>query len=77
MAMSAAAQRTDRPAAENVAALTQTVFVAFLLAPPLLGQVAEHIGIRWTYGIGLPLVLVGLWMVQALGPEPRTQLKPA
>ena len=37
LAMSAAAQRTDRPAATNVAALAQISFVSFLLGPPLLG----------------------------------------
>jgi MFS family permease len=60
LAMSAAAQRTDRPAATNVAAFAQTAFVSFLLAPPLLGFVAEHVGIRWTFGLGLPLVLLSL-----------------
>jgi MFS family permease len=60
LAMSAAAQRTDRPAATNVAALAQTGFVAFMLAPPLLGFVAEHVGIRWSFGVGLPLVLLSL-----------------
>lgn len=60
LAMSAAAQRTDRPAATNVAALAQTAFVAFMLAPPALGFVAEHLGIRWSFGVGLPLVLVSL-----------------
>ncbi|MCW5662133.1 MAG: MFS transporter [Burkholderiaceae bacterium] len=58
LAMSAAAQRTDRPAATNVAALAQISFVSFLLGPPLLGFVAEHLGIRWTFGLGLPLVLL-------------------
>jgi MFS family permease len=58
LAMSAAAQRTDRPAATNVAALAQISFVSFLLAPPLLGFVAEHWGIRWTFALGLPLLLV-------------------
>ncbi|MBX3604645.1 MAG: MFS transporter [Piscinibacter sp.] len=60
LAMSAAAQRRDRPAAVNVAALAQTAFVSFMLAPPLLGLVAEHAGIRWSFGIGLPLVLLSL-----------------
>ncbi|MEJ7137551.1 MFS transporter [Amphibiibacter pelophylacis] len=60
LAMSAAAQLTDKPAAVNVAALAQTSFVSFLLAPPLLGFVAQHAGIRWTFGIGLPLVLLSL-----------------
>jgi MFS family permease len=60
LAVSAAAQRSDRPASTNVAALAQTSFVSFLLAPPLLGFVAEHLGIRWTFGLGLPPVLLSL-----------------
>jgi MFS family permease len=67
LAMSAAAQRTDRPAAVNVAALAQFGFVAFLLAPPLLGWVAEHWGLRAAFGAGLPLVLVSLLATPALG----------
>lgn len=70
LAMSAAAQRTDRPAAVNVAALAQISFVAFLLGPPLLGFVAEHFGIRWSFGIGIPLVIVSLVTAGALGKKP-------
>lgn len=68
LAMSAAAQRTDRPAAINVAALAQISFVAFLLGPPLLGFVAEHWGVRWAYGACLPLVGLSLLTAGALGP---------
>ena len=70
LAMSAAAQRTDRPAATNVASLAQISFVAFLLGPPLLGYVAEHFGIRWSFGIGIPLVVVSLIFAGALGAKP-------
>jgi MFS family permease len=63
LAMSAAAQRTDRAPATNVAALAQISFVAFLLGPPLLGYVAQAFGIRWAFGVGLPLV--GLSLVAA------------
>ena len=70
LAMSAAAQRTDRPAATNVASLAQISFVAFLLGPPLLGYVAEHWGIRWSFGIGLPLVVLSLIVAGALGSKP-------
>ena len=73
LAMSAAAQRTDRPAAVNVAALAQISFVSFLLGPPLLGYVAEHFGIRWAFGIGIPLVLIALLFTDAL--QPRSQVK--
>jgi MFS family permease len=70
LAMSAAAQRTDRPAATNVASLAQTSFVAFLLGPPLLGYIAEHFGIRWSFGIGIPLVVLSLIFADALGKKP-------
>ena len=70
LAMSAAAQRSDRPAAINVAALAQFSFVIFLLGPPLLGFVAEHAGLRWTFGIGLPLVVVSFLLSGALGSKP-------
>ena len=73
LAMSAAAQRTDRPAATNVAALAQTSFVSFLLAPPLLGFVAEHLSIRWTFGLGLPLVALSLTMSPILRAAPRRE----
>jgi len=69
LAMSAAAQRVDRPAAVNVAALAQISFVVFLLGPPLLGQVAEHWGVRWAFGVCLPFVLLSLLAAGALGKK--------
>ena len=71
LAMSAAAQRTDRAAATNVAALAQVSFVAFLLGPPMLGLVAQRFGIRWSFGIGVPLVLLSFLAAAALRPAPR------
>lgn len=73
LAVSAAAQRTDRPSAINVAAFAQIAFVGFLLGPPLLGLVAETFGIHWVYGMGLPLVAVSLWAADALGRRPGLQ----
>jgi MFS family permease len=70
LAMSAAAQRTDRPAAVNVAALAQTSFVTFLLAPPILGFIAQHWGIAWSFGIGLPLVVLSFAFTHVLGSKP-------
>ncbi|MET3927181.1 MFS transporter [Devosia sp. 2618] len=85
LAVSAAAQRTDRPSAVNVAALGQVTFVVFFLAPPLLGFVAEHLDIRTSYLVVLPVIVVGLIACRALGtrklanpaglpPEPATPL---
>ena len=70
LAMSAAAQRQDRGAAANVAALAQMSFVAFLAGPPLLGGVAEHWGAPMAFAVGLPLVAVSLLTVKALDPQP-------
>ncbi len=67
LAMSAAAQRNDRPAALNVAALAQLAFVGFLLGPPLLGYVAQYWGIRWSFGVVLPLVVLSFLAADALG----------
>lgn len=71
LAMSAAAQRSDRSAAANVASLAQFAFVSFMLGPPLLGFVAEWWGIRWSFGLGLPLVLLSLAATGALGTRSK------
>ena len=79
LAVSAAAQRTDRSAAINVAALAQISFVTFLVGPPLLGFVAEHWGIRWAFGLGMPLIVLSLLMAGALGkkaPSAKPQAEP-
>ena len=59
------AQRTDRPAATNVAALAQISFVSFLLGSPLLGFVAEHPGIRWTFGLLLSVAVSSILRAEA------------
>ena len=66
LAMSAAAQKTDRPAAVNVASLAQISFLMFLLAPPILGFVAENFGIRVSFGIGLPMVVLSWLFINSL-----------
>jgi len=68
LAMSAAARRTDRSAGTNVAALAQLSFITFLVAPPLLGIIAETFGIRLAFGIGLPLVVLSWFTLHALDP---------
>jgi MFS family permease len=69
LAVSAAAQRTDRPATANVAALAQFSFVIFLVAPPLLGFVSEYLSIRHAFGVGIPLVVLSFLTIGALNPQ--------
>ncbi|MET3899406.1 MFS family permease [Devosia sp. UYZn731] len=80
LAVSAAAQRTDRPSAVNVAALGQVTFIVFFLGPPLLGFVAEYLGIRSSYLVILPVLILGLIACRALatkGPVVTAGVEPA
>lgn len=70
LAVSAAAQRTDRPASVNVASLGQMTFVVFFAGPPLLGFVAEHFGIRTSYFVVVPLIVGALLVIRALAARP-------
>jgi MFS family permease len=60
LAVSAAAQLTDRPSAINVASLVQTSFMIFLAGPPLLGYIGQHFGMWWTFGVGAPLTILSI-----------------
>ena len=77
LAVSAAAQRTDRPAAVNVAALGQMAFVIFFLAPPLLGFVAQYFGIRYSYAVCLPVVFAALLASGAMSVRNTAMAKPS
>ena len=72
LAVSAVARRTDRQASVNVAALGQMTFVVFFAGPPLLGFIAEHVGIRFSYWIVVPVLLLALLATRALSPAPQT-----
>jgi MFS family permease len=76
LAVSAAAQRTDRSSAINVASLVQIAFTVFLVGPPLLGSVAEHWGVQWAYGIAIPLVALSIATAGALGEKSKVQTIP-
>jgi MFS family permease len=82
LAVSAAAQRTDRPASVNVAAIGQVTFVVFFAAPPVIGFIAEHWGIRNSFLAILPFIVVGLALVRALPARqpkdaPDTEIVPS
>ncbi|MBO9124654.1 MULTISPECIES: MFS transporter [unclassified Rhizobium] len=71
LSVSAAAQRTDRPSHVNVAAVAQMSFVVFFLAPPLLGFIADHAGMRIAYLICLPLIIYALLSIKSLPSRRR------
>jgi MFS family permease len=64
--MSVAARLGDRPASQNVAAVTLIVQLALLCLPMAVGAIAEAWSVRAAYGCLLPLIAVGLLMSRKL-----------
>ena len=69
LAMSAAARDSEKTPEENVASLAQFVFVVFLLAPPLLGFIGEYFGLRWSFALALPFLMISLLSISALNMQ--------
>jgi MFS family permease len=67
LSTSAAARLGDRPASENVAALTMTTQITLLGAPALLGWVADSFGIRAIYVVVIPVVVLAIYLARYLG----------
>lgn len=63
---SAATRLGDRPASQNVAALTLVNQLVQLGAPPLLGAIANYAGIRAVFTVALPFVLASIWLARSL-----------
>lgn len=70
LSTSAAARLGDRPASENVAALTMTTQITLLGAPALLGWIADTFGIRAIYIVIMPVVLLAIYLSRYLAPKP-------
>jgi MFS family permease len=68
---SAAAQLGDRPSSENVAALTMSLQTVLLGAPPLMGIIADAFGIRMTFAMVAPVLLLSLLLARSLEPKGR------
>ena len=73
LAMSAAAQRNDRPSALNIAALAQFSFMIFLIAPPILGFIAHGLRNRPALCADQPCYRRGLGQ-KGLKPTPSCGL---
>ncbi|MFJ6213337.1 MFS transporter [Streptomyces sp. NPDC092296] len=68
----------DHPhdAATRVAAVATAGYVAFLVGPPTLGLLADHLGLRATMTVVLALLLVAATLTGALAPTPATPATP-
>ncbi len=69
LGVTAAARLGDRAAARNVALLSLFALFGFLLGPPMIGFVAEHLDLR--YGLAMLLPALALSFVLAGGLRPR------
>ncbi len=66
LAVSAAAQFSDKTAAANVASLAQISFIVFLIGPPFLGYIAETYGIRISFMICFPLLFLSWGFISSI-----------
>lgn len=69
MTMSAAAQVGDRAASENVAAVTMMLNIVGLGAPAMMGWVASNFGIRMSFAVIGPLLVLSLLLTRVLEPR--------
>jgi MFS family permease len=66
---SAAAQLADRPSSQNVAALTMSLQTVLLGVPPLMGIIADAFGIRITFAMVAPMLLLAIFLARGLEPK--------
>lgn len=68
----------DHPsdAAARVGAVSTAGYLAFLVGPPALGFLADHVGLRLTMTVVLALLIVASTLAGALGGAPRTEARP-
>ncbi len=72
LAVTAAAGLTDRPTAASVAILSFIALFGFLIGPPMIGLVAEHLDLRSGLATLLPFLLVSLLLTAMLaGTKPK------
>ena len=69
LSTSAAARLGDRPASENVAALTMSQQMLLLFAPAIMGWIATVASIRVTFAVLLPPLLLAFYLARYLAPR--------
>lgn len=69
LAVTAAAERDDRPAAVNVASVFLVAFTAFVIGPPLIGFVSKLVGLQNGLMALLPFCILGYFLAPSLKPK--------
>ncbi|MEV4455382.1 hypothetical protein AB0J39_06075, partial [Microbispora sp. NPDC049633] len=76
----AGAEEGATGATAAVARLTTMTYSAMLLAPALVGRVAQAIGLTWTLALLVPLLVTAAWKAPAamrIPPRPDAPAVPA
>lgn len=71
LTLSAASDTGPNPAA-RVSAVATTGYIAFLVGPPMLGFLGEHLGLRSAMIVVLALVTFAIWLAPAVGEPPKS-----
>lgn len=69
LTLSAAAQVGDRPSSQNVASVTMITSLANLAAPGMMGAVANSYGIRASFAVLAPMLIMSLVLSRMLKPK--------
>jgi MFS family permease len=69
LAVSAAAQLTDRPVASSVAIVSFVALIGFLAGPVLIGTTAHYLGMRSGLSVLAPILLVSFVLAAWLSPR--------
>jgi MFS family permease len=69
LAVSEAARRPGRSAADNVAAITMISFTAFLVLPPFVGILSDAIGLRWALLVLVPVAITTALLAGEVRPR--------
>lgn len=73
LTMSEAAKRPG-DATDNVAAMSLFAFTSFMLGPPVLGGLADLVGLRFALALLIPLAMLSLWLTRELRNREGTAL---
>lgn len=73
LAVTAAARRPEKTAADNVAAVTMISFSAFLVAPPVIGLLSELFNLRIALLILAPFALATFFLSAEINPVSDSQ----
>jgi len=74
LAVTAAASLKDRSSSANVAILSFVALLGFLIGPPIIGFIAEHVEMRIGLAALLPVLAISLALTGRLASRPEPKL---